>query len=229
VILPFIPEFVIITTSLVAEWSGCRASDNSACVFRWGGESKTASESTSAGQSKSSSDIKSADEPKPAAEPKSADESRSDGKSKQVDDSGSAGGIIRDALEAGTTVGHRFSEGLAAVWLIVCCILVTRGWTGLSSRLLLVFVLSVICAFAPYFGPMLSIDHLKNANCGVDKSGLPCRIYGSNLTDAAYGAVDLGEQILEGAGIVLAVFVSYLVLAIVMHVRASRRVAGPAH
>jgi hypothetical protein len=153
VILPFLPEVVIIATSLVAGLSGCQAAGNTACEFK------------------------------------------------------SAGDVIRHALETGISVGHRFSEGFAAVWLIVCCILVTRGWTRLSSRLLLVLVLSVICAFAPYFGPMLSIDHLKNVNCGVDKSGLPCKIYGSNLTDAAYNAVDLGEKIFEGARIVLAVFV----------------------
>lgn len=170
--LPFLPELVIIVTSLVAELSGCQVADSKACQF----------------------------------EP--------------------AGNIIRHALDAGTTVGHRFSEGYAAVWLIVCCILVTRGWTGVLSRLLLILLLSVICAFAPYFGPMLSIDHLKNANCGVDKSGLPCKIYGSNLTDAAYNAVDLGEEIFKGAGIVLAVFVGYVFVAIVMHLRARRRAAA---
>ncbi len=173
-VLPFLPEFVIIATSLIAKISGCQAAGNTPCAF------------------------------------------------------GSAGDVIRHALEAGTSVGHRFSEGVAAVWLIVCCALVTRGWTRLPSRLWLVALLSIICAFVPYFGPMLSIDHLRNVDCGVDKSGLPCKIYGSNLTDAAYNAVDLGEKIFEGAGIVLAVFVSYIILAIVLHIRGNRRAAAPA-
>lgn len=168
--LPFIPEFVVVTTALIAKLAGCEAGSGAPCLL---------------GPS-------------------------------------SAGDIIRGALETGSGLGHGFSMGLAAVWLAVCCFLVTQGWTRLSSRLLLAFALTIICAFAPYFGPMLSISRLGNANCGVDESGQPCRIYGSNLTESVYGAVKLGENIFEGAPIALAIFVGYVVLALVSHFRSER-------
>jgi len=136
----------------------------------------------------------------------------------------SAANIIRNSLEVGSIVGARFGDGLAAVWLAACCILVTLGWSQLWIRLLLAFVISLVCAFVPYFGPMLSIDHLINPNCLPNEGGVgPCTIYGGNVGSVAHDAVRLGWRIIEGAPVALGVFVVYAVAALGMYLYSKRK------
>jgi hypothetical protein len=138
----------------------------------------------------------------------------------------SAAAIIRNALEAGSIVGARFGDGLAAVWLAACCVLVTLGWSHLWSRLLLAFVIALVCAFVPYFGPMLSIDHLINPNCLPNEGGVgPCMIYGGNVGSVAHDAVRLGWRIIEGAPVALGIFVVYAVVAFGMYLYSKRKLS----
>lgn len=134
---------------------------------------------------------------------------------------GSAAEIIRHALTAGYLVGSRFGDGLAALWLASCCGLVTLGWTGLWSRLLLAFAISAVCAFAPYFGPMLSISHLVNPRCTPNEGGVgACIVYGGDLGGVAHQVVGLGWRIIEGAPIAVGIFVAYAIVAVIIHLRA---------
>jgi hypothetical protein len=137
---------------------------------------------------------------------------------------GSAAGIIRNALKAGSFLGFRFSDGLAAVWLILGCWLATLGWTRLRSRLLLAFALTMVCAFVPYFGPMLSIDHLINPKCLPNEGGVgPCMIYGGNIGAVAHDTERLVWRIIAGAPIALVIFVVYAITAIWIHLRSRKR------
>lgn len=171
VVLPFVPEIVILATSVLARLSGCDASGHVVCRI-----------------------------------------------------GPSAAEIIRNSLEAGSIVGARFGDGLAAVWLTGCCVLVTLGWPRLWIRMLLAFVISLVCAFVPYFGPMLSIDHLINPNCLPNEGGVgPCMIYGGNVGSVAHDAVRLGWRIIEGASVALVIFVLYAVAALGMYLYSKRK------
>jgi hypothetical protein len=141
----------------------------------------------------------------------------------------SAAAIIRNALKAGSLLGFRFSDGLAAIWLILCYCLVTLGWSRLRSRVLLAFALSMVCAFVPYFGPMLSIDHLINPKCLPNEGGVgPCIIYGGNIGAVAHDTERLVWRVIAGAPIALAIFVVYVTIAFWAYLRSKNRTNRPA-
>ncbi|MBR1179542.1 hypothetical protein JQ617_36645 [Bradyrhizobium sp. KB893862 SZCCT0404] len=171
VVLPFLPELVILLTSLFAELWGCRPGSDTGCSI-----------------------------------------------------GSSAAEIIRHALDAGFVVGSRFGDGLAVLWLAACCWLITQGWPRLWSRLLLAFAVSLVCAFVPYFGPMLSISHLVNPKCSPNEGGVgDCIVYGGDVGGVAHQVVGLGWRILEGAPIAIGIFVLYAIVAVVADLRARRQ------
>ncbi len=138
----------------------------------------------------------------------------------------SAGAIIRKALRAGSLVGSRFGDGLAAVWLALSYLFITLGWTRLSSRLLLAFGASLFCAFVPYFGPMLSIEYLANPKCYPNEGGVgPCIIYGGNIGSVAHDTVRLGWRIIDGAPIALGMLAIYAIIAAGLYLARRKRVA----
>lgn len=175
VVLPLLPELVILLTSLFAGLSGCRPASDAGC---------------SVGPS--------------AAE------------------------IIRHALDAGYQVGSSFGDGLAVVWLAACYGLITLGWPRLWPRLLLAFVISLACAFVPYFGPMLSISHLVNPRCEPNEGGVgDCFVFGGDVGGAAHQVVGLGWRIIEGAPIAIGMFALYALVAVVADLRGRGRALGP--
>lgn len=123
--------------------------------------------------------------------------------------------VIRAALKAGTAVGVVFANGLAAIWLALCYFAIVRGWRHLPGRLGLALIISLIFAFLPYFGPMLSIGHLVNPKCRPNEGGIPpeCIIYGGDIGDAAPGVVLLIWKFGYGALIALAAFVIFAAVA----------------
>ncbi|TWB64951.1 hypothetical protein FBZ94_102495 [Bradyrhizobium sacchari] len=175
VVFPFVPELVILLTSLFAGLSGCRPGSDTGCPV-----------------------------------------------------GSSAAEIIRHALEAGFLVGSRFGDGLAALWLAACCWLITLGWLRLWTRLLLAFAVSLICAFVPYFGPMLSISHLVNPKCSPNEGGVgDCFVYGNDVGGAAHKVVSLGWRIIEGAPIAIGIFAVYAIVAVIIELRARRQAPRP--
>jgi len=163
VLIPLVPELVILFTSLLAQIRGCRVQSDVPC---------------------------------PVGLATAAD-------------------VIRHALEAGSFVGYRFSEGIAAAWLVACYVFVTYGWSQRWSRLLLAFAISVLYSFAPYFGPGLSIDHLVNDDCIPNEGFIgPCRVYGGNVGSIAHDTVRLGWRIIAGAPIAYAAFLIFAVVVI---------------
>jgi len=123
--------------------------------------------------------------------------------------------VIRAALKVGTAVGVIFANGLAAIWLALCYFAIMRGWRYLVSRLGLALIVSLIFAFLPYFGPMLSIGHLVNPRCRPNEGGIPpeCIIYGGDIGDAAPAVVLLIWKFVYGALIALAAFVIFAAVA----------------
>jgi hypothetical protein len=134
--------------------------------------------------------------------------------------------IIRHALEAGFFVGDVFSSGMVVLWLAVCYVAITRGWTRFLSRLTLAFFVSLIFAIVPYFGPMISIGHLVNPNCQPNDAGVgACFMYGGEVGSVVHDNMVLASQGLFGAAIALGVFSLYL-LILLISAFASRRGAA---
>jgi len=141
----------------------------------------------------------------------------------------SASEIIRTALQAAYFIGSEFADdNIVLAWLASCYFLIILGWTRLSSRLLLAFGVSLILAFLPYFGPILSIGHLANPNCHPNEGGIPpeCTIYGGDVGDAAHDAVRLGWKFFYGAPVALGAFVVFVVLTLGARLVSKRRIAS---
>jgi hypothetical protein len=141
----------------------------------------------------------------------------------------SASEVIRTALQAAYFIGSEFADdNIVLAWLASCYFLIILGWTRLSSRLLLAFGVSLILAFLPYFGPILSIGHLANPNCHPNEGGIPpeCTIYGGDVGNAAHDAVRLGWKFFYGAPVALGAFVVFVILTLVARLVSKRRIAS---
>jgi hypothetical protein len=126
----------------------------------------------------------------------------------------SVSSIIRFALEAGSVIGVTFGSGLVVVWLALCYVAVTLGWARLLSRLTLGFLVSLIFAIIPYLGPMMSIAHLENPRCQPNDAGVgPCIMYGGDVGSIVHYNVALAlDNIQVGAAVALGTFSLYVVL-----------------
>jgi hypothetical protein len=125
-----------------------------------------------------------------------------------------ASSVIRGALQAGSLIAVGFSFGLSAVWLAVCYLAIVWGWRQRWSRIVLALAASVLFAILPYFGPMLSISPLVNAECHPNEGGIPpwCRIYGGDVGDPAHEAVRIGWNVFLGAPLALLAFVAFVIV-----------------
>lgn len=137
--------------------------------------------------------------------------------------------VIVAALEFGLVVSAGFGVGGAAVWLALCYLLVTLGWARLASRLSLAFVIMLIFAFGPYFGPMLALGNLVNPNCHPNEGGVgPCVIFGGDVGSPAHETVTAPWLMFLGAPMALATFAVYVIVVIVVRVVSARRAASAA-
>jgi len=183
VLVPFVPEFVILGTSFFAQIRGCEVQGNDPCGIG-------------------------------------------------LD---SAPDLLRRALEAGSFVGYRFKEGLAAGWLAACYVLVTLGWSRLRSRLSLAFALSLGFAVVPYAGPLAAIGHLTNPECVPNAGGvvLPnkdvvCKIYGGDVGPVVHNVAGLAEEALRGkTSFVFAIFIFYGIITLFIYWRSRSRTDRP--
>ena len=118
------------------------------------------------------------------------------------------GAIIRVALQAGSMVAIGFSFGLSTVWLALCYLTIVRGWERRFGRIVLALGVSIIFAIVPYFGPMISLSPLVNAECHPNEGGIPpwCRIYGGDVGDPAHEAVRIGWKFFIGAPLAFLTF-----------------------
>jgi hypothetical protein len=121
------------------------------------------------------------------------------------------GSIIRFALNAGFFVGASFGSGFVVIWLVLCYFSITRAWTGFSSRLTLALLVCLIFAVVPYFGPMMSVGHLENPRCQPNEAGVgPCVVYGGEVGSIVHDNVVLGWQVLTGGPVAFGAFVFYM-------------------
>lgn len=98
-------------------------------------------------------------------------------------------------------LAYNLATGL---WLVACLLASVRGWLDTLSRTLLGLLATIVCAFAPYFGPILAIGLLSRGwHCEPNAGGVgDCRIFGGAV-DSAHAAVRLAEPTLSFGGIIL--------------------------
>lgn len=118
--------------------------------------------------------------------------------------------IIRLALNVSYLVSLSFGSGAVAVWLVVCYVSITQGWTHLVSRLTLGFLVSLIFGFVPFFAPMISVGRLVNPNCQPNEGGIgPCVAYGGDVGNIVHYNIALAWEVLTSAPVALGAFVLY--------------------
>lgn len=195
VVLPLLPEIVVLSVSWLADFSGCRVD---ASPF--------------------DATIDSQVPPDPSAVARGYVPTQ--GSSFNPRDTVCAIGplppvssVIGHAMKTGFLFGVIFGSGGVVVWLALCYVSITRGWTGLLSRLTLAFIVSMIFSFIPYFGPMISVAHLVNSRCQPNESGVgPCFMYGGDIGAIAHRIVVLGWLVVMGAPMALGTFALYAFL-----------------
>lgn len=171
VLLPLLPEIIVLLTGLLARGIGCDLEGQSACAF-----------------------------------------------------GRIAANVIRVALQAAWLIGMALASGFAVVWLALSYFAITKGWARVSGRLLVALIVSVIVAFFPYFGPILSTEALLNPACRTLNEGrIPpsCKIYGAEIGETAFAVGDLGWKFFIGASIAFIAFVVFAFVVIWMKPRSA--------
>jgi hypothetical protein len=212
VILPLLPEIVVLSVSAIAHLRGCRIDG---------------SEIDTAGGQHIALEIPADPEMVP---------------NRFAPAPGSAGGeppracaigpfavssIIRVGLKGGFFVGASFSSGVVVVWLALCYVSITRGWTGFLSRLMLAFFVSLIFSFVPYRGPMMSIEHHRNPHCQPNEGGAGyCVIYGGDVGSIVHYNIALGWKVIAGVLVAFGAFGIYVLFLVVVGIASRRRAAG---
>ena len=224
VVLPLLPEIVVLGASAIAYLSGCRLDDTTTDMGRrpTGDAQVPPHPSADATMLDRRPAIRSpqdaADQAGPGAGSAAKGFARAPGPAfgrACAIGPFAVSSIIRLALEAGYFVGERFASGVVAIWLALCYVAITRGCTRFLSRLTLAFFVSLIFSFVPYFGPMMSIGPRANPHCQPNEGGGPCVIYGGNVGRIAHDNVYLGWQIFTGGPIALGAFLLYMVFVLI--------------
>jgi hypothetical protein len=141
----------------------------------------------------------------------------------------SVSAIIVAGLDASLLRGAGFAEGISAVWLALCYVVINWGWSRALSRLLLALAVTIIFAFLPYLAPMLAIMNLVNPYCHPNAGGVgPCWIFGENVGSAAHETVSARWFMFIGAPIALGVFCVYVIVTVVIRIISARRAVRPA-
>ena len=113
--------------------------------------------------------------------------------------------------------------GAICAWLVLCYAVVIRAWTHVASRLIIGFVVGVVFAILPPFGPLLAIATLVNDNCRPNEGYIgACTIFGAHVGDPqnspVHDAVLMGYLAESGAPLAFGIFVLYAVLVIALRV-----------
>jgi hypothetical protein len=210
VVLPLLPEIVVLSVSAIANLSGCRVDEPPLDAM-----------------------IDSQVPPDPSAVarrfvPPSGPVVGPPRRICAIGPLPSVSSIIGSALEAGFLIGVTFGSGVVVVWLALCYVSITLGWVGLLSRLTLAFFVSLLFAVVPYFGPMMSIGYLEKPHCQPDEGGAsPCMMYGGDIGGVVHDNFLLGLATVWGAPVALGAFVSYVIILLIgrliAYIRATRQ------
>jgi hypothetical protein len=221
VVLPLLPEILVLSVSAVANLSGCRVYDEAPTVNNWRHRTSTLATPPPGGggdaAGRRSVDTRVPPDPWMVADlPATGSDFGAPVKVCAIGPLPPVSSIIRFALNAGFLVGDSFGSGVVIIWLTLCYIAISRGWAGFLSRLLVALVVSLIFAIVPYLGPMMSIEHLENPGCQPNEDGVgPCIIYGGEVGSIVNRNIKLGWKILTGGTAAFAALALYILTLLI--------------
>jgi hypothetical protein len=239
VVLPLLPEIVVLGASAIADLSGCRVDD--ATTDTGGRPTGDTQVPPNPGAHATMFDRRpairspqdAADQAGPGAGSAAKGFAPAAGPASGASSKACAIGpfpvssIIRIALKAGLFVGDKFGSGVVIVWLALCYVSMTGGWTRFLSRLTLALFVSLIFAFVPYVGPMMSIANLENPLCQPNEASIgPCVMYGGAVGRVVHENIVLGREVVTGGPVAFGAFGLYALFLLIVRVatwaRASR-------
>lgn len=100
--------------------------------------------------------------------------------------------VIDGALQAGLLVSVGFAIGGAAIWLALCYYAVNKGWSQMTSRLLIALMLTGVFAGLPYWAPNLALAYVANPRC--EAKGGSCHVFGGKVTSTAKDVVVVSDE-----------------------------------
>jgi hypothetical protein len=112
-----------------------------------------------------------------------------------------------------------------AAWLVVCLVVLNRGWERVMSRLVIGVAVTSLFALLPLLGPWYAIDTVADNSCNPQKAS--CVVFGGvvNNTYAAlekrYFNIPDAEVLLTAA--MVGIFVVFTIFVIVRGVISARR------
>jgi len=109
-------------------------------------------------------------------------------------------------------------------WLVVCYVVLIRGWQRVTSRLLFGSLVALILALLPFWGPMLAIKMLANGPYCEPAGSSGCMLFGGKVNQA-YAAISMADPPPYYTSALLAVglFAVYAILVIMQRVVSARR------
>ncbi|MGH6712095.1 MAG: hypothetical protein ACREEK_24395 [Bradyrhizobium sp.] len=120
------------------------------------------------------------------------------------------------------TWSHYFNLAVAA-WLVVCLVVLIRGWGRMTSRLLLGLAVALFLTVVPNLGPLFAIRLVADASvCKPESTG--CLIFGGEVRNA-YGALEKANlAFFNGDALpVVGVFLVFAAFVVVSGVTSTRR------
>jgi len=131
--------------------------------------------------------------------------------------------VLSNLIAAAVVIGGAFAwMALAAVWLVMCYLVIVRGWVTLASRCLLALLVTVVFALLPYLAPGFAIAPFVNASCQPNEGGVgSCIIFGGNVS-SVHHTVILQWMILAGVPIALGTALTCAIVFAIVRARRNR-------
>lgn len=124
-------------------------------------------------------------------------------------------------------IGSAFVLGLTVVWLVVCYLVIARGWAGFVARCVLALSVTVIFARLPYLAPYSVIAPLADPSCKPSGGGGPCPIFGGDVSSAHHTDA-LQLLVWPGDVIALSTAAAYAIVAAIIKAWRARARGQPA-
>jgi len=124
------------------------------------------------------------------------------------------------------TWNHYFNLAVAG-WLVVCLVVLLRGWRRMTSRLLLGLAVALFLAVLPNLGPLFAIRLVADASvCKPESTG--CLLFGGEVRNA-YGALEKANlAVFNGDALpVVGIFLVFAAFVVVSGAVSTRRAVKP--
>lgn len=115
-------------------------------------------------------------------------------------------------------------------WLVVCLLLLLRGWTSATSRLLIGAAVTLFFALLFVFGPWFAVYMVADANTCNPQKRTGCFLFGG-AEESVRGAFQKADQgiLNQGTLILFGIFVVFAIFVIANGFMSAKRAIGSGH